>query len=154
MLKLVLIPALLLITCILGCGSIETSQQSDTLDDLGTTFTWGSTKQEVLNAQGEPDHTSPYEWNYGHSSITFNILNSNVVSGWDNAGNLNLTPILVEGGTFTMGTTKQDVLKVQGNPDYSSPYEWRYGDSSITFSVLNSFVVIGWNDAGNLNATD
>ena len=72
--KLVLILALPLITSILGCGSLETPQQSDTLIDLDPTFTQGSTKQDVLNAQGEPDHSSPYKWIYGDSSITFNIL--------------------------------------------------------------------------------
>ncbi len=56
---------------------------------------------------------------------------------------------------FTLGSHKDDVLKVQGTPDSINRYTalghevWRYGFSTVDFSIRNNRVV-EWSNYGNL----
>ncbi len=104
--------------------------------------TVGSTKEDVLRAMGTP--TSLYEtdsvlfWGYGISNIYFD--EEGRVENWSNLGrNLKVTfgdDTTVE-GIFGIGSTKDEVLKIMGTPDYmfeslSTSY-WRYGNSRVEF---------------------
>ena len=57
--------------------------------------------------------------------------------------------------TFTLGSTTQDVLRIQGTPTGINRYQaldeevWNYGYSTITFSIKTNRVV-EWHDNGNL----
>ena len=57
--------------------------------------------------------------------------------------------------TFTLGSTTQDVLRIQGTPTGINRYQalneevWSYGYSKITFSIRTNRVV-EWHDSGNL----
>jgi len=99
-------------------------------------FAVGSTKDEVLAVQGTPTRVSDYEWSYGYSTVQFR--NDRVVS-WTVSG---VNPLRVKmipssavsnPGYFTVGSTKDEVLAVQGTPTRVSDYEWAYGYSTVQF---------------------
>jgi hypothetical protein len=52
-----------------------------------STFTLGSTKQEVAAVQGTPQQASEYTWRYGCASVSFSATNMKVV-GWSNCNNI------------------------------------------------------------------
>ena len=125
------------------------------------TFTIGSTFEQVLVAQGNPDcmDTSGLttKWLYGPSSVEFGLnVNSWVtaVIGWNNThGDLRLLPRDPTGG-FTIGSTYEQVLAAQGNPNrvddaWYAP-KWFYGSSFVQFETFQG-TVMGWdNQDGNL----
>ena len=123
-------------------------------------FTLGSSKNDVLHAQGTPrkiDRSSSSEvWYYSGGWIRFS-LPAELVAEWD-GGNLNvqLLPTTTKSSTpgyFTLGSSKNDVLHAQGTPrkiDRSSSSEvWYYSGGWIRFSLPAEFVA-EW-DGGNLN---
>ena len=58
---------------------------------------------------------------------------------------------LREKNYFTIGSTKDDVLRIQGQPDSFSKYTWYYGNASVAFSYDGR--VKKWTDSdGILNA--
>jgi outer membrane protein assembly factor BamE (lipoprotein component of BamABCDE complex) len=115
-------------------------------------FTVGSTKDDVLQTQGTPKAMNENRWTYGLSSIEFQ--NGRVVT-W-NVSPLNpLKAVLLPTdqaestaararGYFTVGSTKDDVIGVQGTPTRFSDTHWTYGLSSVEF---NAGTVTGWNDS-------
>ncbi|MQF70222.1 hypothetical protein FIM12_07835 [SAR202 cluster bacterium AD-804-J14_MRT_500m] len=111
------------------------------------TFTLGSSEQDVLDTQGNPSSIYYTTWYYDSSTVSFNY--SGFVDGWSNAGNLNLTPASTPSGTFTLGSSEQDVLDTQGNPSSIYYNTWYYGSSTVSFNY--SGFVDGWSNAGNLN---
>jgi len=117
----------------------------------GFTFTIGSSKAEVLKSMGTPTQISSYinQWNYGLSSIDFD--DNDMVSGWNNyKDNLHVHVAHSESGfTFTMGSSKAEVLKTMGTPTQISSYinQWNYGLSSIDFDDNDN--VSGWNNYKN-----
>ncbi len=127
-------------------------------------FSTGSHKDDVLRLQGTPDQISKYNslghevWGYGYSSVEISIATGKVLE-WKNNGNLkaklnpgNNTTTL---SYFTVGSHKDDVLRLQGTPDDISKYNslghevWSYGYSSIEIS-LSTGKVLEWNNNGNL----
>jgi len=118
-------------------------------------FTVGSTKDEVLGVQGTPSRFSDTHWSYGLSSVEFR---GGAVLGW-NASPLNplqarLLPVAPADsasaksrGFFTVGSTKDEVLGVQGTPSRFSDTHWSYGLSSVHFQ---NGVVTTWK-ASQLN---
>ena len=128
-------------------------------------FTRASSQDDVLHAQGTPTGISTYDysgeevWHYGFSTITFSLPDGLVIE-WRNTGNLNVkllpqneasfTP-----GYFTRGSSQDDVLHAQGTPtginayDYSGEEVWRYGFSTVTFSLPDGLVT-EWRNTGNL----
>jgi hypothetical protein len=121
----------------------------------GSTFTVGSTKTELLAAQGNPTSMDTYEWSYGASTVRFESSSlSSKVRHWNDAGNnLNVTEQGSDGSTFTVGSTKTELLAAQGNPTSMDTYEWSYGASTVRFesSSLSSKVSSWVNSGGNLN---
>ena len=83
-----------------------------TPEPTSSTFTIGSTKAQVLAAQGNPVTTSIFTWFYGSSSVEFSSSSlSGTVTGWNNTdGNLTLAVSGPDGSTFTVGSTKAQVL--------------------------------------------
>jgi outer membrane protein assembly factor BamE (lipoprotein component of BamABCDE complex) len=108
----------------------------------GTFFTIGSSKDDVLNIQGTPSSISEYgntsNWYYGSSRIEF--IN-NKVKEFSNIGKLNIKmnpQNMTDGRFFTIGSSKDDVLNIQGTPssisEYGNTSNWYYGSSRIEFS--------------------
>jgi curved DNA-binding protein CbpA len=100
-------------------------------------FTVGSTKDEVIIAQGTPTKFDDSEWEFGLSSIYF--LNDKV-STWDISPLNPLKAKMVPSDQskeyrryFTIGSTKDEVLVAQGTPTKFNQSEWEYGLSSIYF---------------------
>lgn len=111
-------------------------------------FTVGSTKDEVLQIQGTPTSVSKYSgmnqevWSYNFSRITFKNGRVSEYSDLSNNLKIQLTPSTTSksnGTYFTIGSTKDEVLQVQGNPTSISKYDgmnqevWSYEFSRITF---------------------
>jgi outer membrane protein assembly factor BamE (lipoprotein component of BamABCDE complex) len=115
-------------------------------------FTVGSTKDEVIGSQGTPTRFSDTHWSYGLSSVEFS---NGTVAGWNDSP---LNPLRARllptdqaestaaraRGYFTVGSTKDDVIGVQGTPTRFSDTHWTYGLSSVEF---NAGTVTGWNDS-------
>jgi outer membrane protein assembly factor BamE (lipoprotein component of BamABCDE complex) len=121
----------------------KTSPEPRTLGNI----TVGSTKDEVLAIQGTPTELGEYRWKYGFSVVNFQ--NGRVVS-WYNS---ELDPLKVKlepsgkastsRGYFTVGSTKDDVLAIQGTPTELGEYRWKYGFSVVNFQ--NGRVVSWYN---------
>ena len=113
-------------------------------------FTIGSTRDQVIATQGTPDHYGEggRELRYGESRVTFH--RGRVVS-WhmnpSNSLNAKLLPsIPSDAETFTLGSSKDEVLSVQGTPDHFSERSFHYGHSMVHFANNR---VTGWNEASN-----
>jgi hypothetical protein len=123
---------------------------SSTASNTPGYFTVGSTKDEVLAVQGTPTRVGEYEWAYGLSTIDFR--DGRVVS-WTIYGSSPLHAKLLPSSTasntpgyFTVGSTKDEVLAVQGTPTRVGEYEWAYGLSTIDF---RNGRVISWTIYGS-----
>jgi hypothetical protein len=101
-------------------------------------FTVGSSKDEVLTVQGTPTEFNDRVWKYGSSSVFFS---GDQVTSWDmwpgSPLKVRMLPSQPVGGTrgyFTVGSTKDEVLTVQGTPTEFNDRVWKYGSSSVFFS--------------------
>ena len=101
-------------------------------------FTIGSTKDEVLEIQGTPSSVTGNTWHYKDSSVDFY---GDQVSGYSNISK-NLKVRILPGndtseaksrGYFTIGSTKDEVLEIQGTPSSVTGNTWHYGDSLVDF---------------------
>ncbi|MXV75705.1 hypothetical protein F4Z99_15705, partial [Candidatus Poribacteria bacterium] len=99
-------------------------------------FTVGSTKDEVVAVQGTPNSLSQWSFGYGGSSVNFK--NDRVI-GWYSSP---LNPLKVRivpardtpnKGYFTVDSTKDEVVTVQGTPNSLSQWSFGYGGSSVNF---------------------
>lgn len=99
-----------------------------------TYITVGSTKNDVLRIQGQPESASSNLFTYGTSHVYFE---DEKVSGWDNRTphlKVRLKPsVQSRESTYTIGSTKDTVLSVQGTPDSFSDNEFTYGTSAVHF---------------------
>lgn len=98
-------------------------------------FTVGSTKDQVIHAQGTPDSFTETSFTYGTSKVYF--ANGKVKS-WRvmyPALNARLLPKASVGkrAHFTVGSTKDEVLAAQGTPDAFTDTEFSYGTSRVYF---------------------
>lgn len=119
-----------------------------------TTFGLGSTERDVLRAQGPPDRRSAGRWSYGLSEVRFQ---GGRVVGYDNFdGRLRVlvkptkvsAPVDKADGFFTLGSTKDEVLHIQGTPTGIRGSVWHYGFSSVRF--VEDRVAAYDNSFGNL----
>ncbi len=113
-------------------------------------FTVGSGRDQVIAIQGTPDHYGDggRELRYGESRITFQ---DDVVVNWYQHANAplkaRLIPEVVSTAThFSLGSTKDEVVSVQGTPDHFSENIFHYGHSVVDFE---DGLVVGWNEATN-----
>lgn len=109
-------------------------------------FTLGSSSDEVRKVQGVLDEVNRYSsyeiWDYGYSSVKIPSKLGKVLA-WDNRGNLlvKLYPgnNVTSNQTFSQGSHKDDVLKLQGTPDEINQYSryeiWDYGDIQLEISM-------------------
>lgn len=102
----------------------------------GNYITIGSTIGEVYTIQGVPTRTEENIWYYGNSKILFS---NGKVSGWEegpeNILRVSITPENNSSSSayFHVGSSKQEVLAVQGPPDRDAGNVWDYGASRIYF---------------------
>ena len=128
-------------------------------------FTRGSHTDDVLRVQGTPGTIWPNSeqnsetWRYGYSTVTISIP-QNTVTDWSNNGNLKVQLLAspekrsVEIRFFTIGSSKEDVIHIQGTPSAISNGQnhtefWRYGYDTVTISLTTGRVT-GWNSTGRL----
>ena len=121
-------------------------------------FTLGSTINEVAAAQGTPDYYSESLVKYGSSEVH---LHEGSVTSWKNTGSDPLKVKLlprrktINKGYFTLESTKDEVLAVQGTPDWHAkerpdflPGRFCYGSSDKSLQRSTVFFengrVIGW----------
>ncbi|MYB00148.1 hypothetical protein F4X90_10795 [Candidatus Poribacteria bacterium] len=99
-------------------------------------FTVGSTKDEVVAVQGTPKSLSQRSFSYDGSSVGFE--NDRVIRWYSSP----LNPLKVRivpardtpnKGYFTVGSTKDEVVAVQGTPNSLSQWSFGYGGSSVNF---------------------
>ncbi|MFZ1085491.1 MAG: hypothetical protein WAN35_11035 [Terracidiphilus sp.] len=102
-------------------------------------ITVGSTREEVLAQQGTPTASTEDKLIFGKSEI---YLRNNTVVGWriDRiASPLHVklwprTPVDPDLQFFTVGSTKDEVLKVQGTPTAFTEDQFEYDHSIVYFS--------------------
>ena len=103
----------------------------------GGTFTVGSTKGEVVAIQGQPSSFTDTQFNYGSSRVYF--WNGRVTR-WTNHYPNTLKGMLEAAYTtkthFTVGSTKGEVVAIQGQPSSFTDTQFNYGSSRVYF----------WND--------
>jgi hypothetical protein len=100
-----------------------------------TYFTVGSTKDQVIDAQGTPDAFTDTSFTYGTSKVYFS---GGRVTSWrvhDRPLNAKLLPKTDVGSPthFTVGSSKDEVLAVQGTPDAFDESKFDYGTSRVYF---------------------
>jgi DnaJ-like protein len=102
-------------------------------------FTLGSDPDEVLAVQGTPTSVQGRRWRYESSAVDF--LDRKVES-YDNASrNLHVrinpagdTAAARARGYFTLGSSPDEVLAVQGTPTSIEGTRWTYDNSAVGFS--------------------
>jgi curved DNA-binding protein CbpA len=116
-------------------------------NDTPEVFSIGATKVEVTSIQGTPTAIADYNilnqevWTYGRSTINFS---RGRMDGYANyGGNLKVSLIketeIQYSDRYTIGSTKSDVLLIQGTPTQIVNYKvlnqetWSYGISTIGF---------------------
>ncbi len=99
-------------------------------------FTIGSTQEEVLRAQGAPERIRGLTWVYGLSDVSFK---DGKVVRYNNFGGelrVRMTPARVSSEVssqwFTLGSTSDEVLRIQGTPTRVEGSKWFYGFSEVS----------------------
>ncbi|MEM9398590.1 MAG: DnaJ domain-containing protein [Verrucomicrobiota bacterium] len=112
------------------------SQASST--DSMNFITVGSSEEDVVRIMGEPTSKEANVWFYKLSSVTFS---DRKVTTWNSTDNDPLTVKLLPRQSvsnppdfFTIGSSKDVVLAVQGTPRAFSDSIWYYGLSVVMFS--------------------
>lgn len=116
-------------------------------------FSLGATPDEVLRVQGTPTRIEGNKWYFGFSSVRFKAGH---LEDYDNYfGNLrvrllpeNTSEAAAQQGYFTVGSTRDDVLAVQGTPTSIQGNFWFYRLSNILFRDGRVQAVV--NAEGNL----
>lgn len=111
----------------------ETSQ---TNPPVGGTFTIGSSLGEVYAIQGVPSNIKGDTWCYQSACVSFS--RGRVIAWEDPSGQVLKTragtePELTVASGIARGSTKDDVLRVQGEPIRKTDQLWEYGASRIYF---------------------
>ncbi len=110
--------------------------------------TVGLTRNEVITVMGRPTSSTADSLKYRNAIFYFH---KGVVDGWN--VDPSLIPLRVKLWpsahtdprltTFTIGSTRNDVIAVQGTPTLLSDYKLAYGSSEV---FLDDGLVIGWNE--------
>ena len=108
-------------------------------------FTLESTKDEVLAVQGTPDSFNRNTFYYGSSEALINqssvYFRKDCVVGWESQNSNPLKTKPFSGECFTIGSSKEEVLAIQGIPDDRSDTLFRYGTAFVNFANNR---VTGW----------
>ena len=128
-----------------------------------TTFTRGSHRDDVLRIQGTPSSINEYSdhevWGYGLSTVEISTRDGRVREWSNHSQNLKVRldpgPNVTGATTFTRGSHRDDVLRIQGTPssinEYSDHEVWGYGLSTVEISTRDGRVKEWANHSGNLN---
>jgi hypothetical protein len=116
-------------------------------------ITIGSTRNEVVQQQGTPTASSQDKLVYGHSEL---YLKDGAVVGWkidpvSNPIRVKLwpqAPVDTNQKYFTVDSTRDDVLVIQGTPTAFSKEKFAYGGSEVYFQ--NNRVVRWINDPASI----
>jgi hypothetical protein len=108
---------------------------------LSPFFTMGSSTAEVLAVQGPPSRIQGQTWTYGLSEVQFK--NGRVWSFNNFDGSLRI--LMQPGGGdgekepdyITIGSSENDVLRVQGTPSKVEGEKWYYGFAELRFKNGN-----------------
>jgi len=109
------------------------------LPPSGPAFGLGSTKDEVLTIQGTPTSVEGNRWMYELSSIDFSDGKVESYANISRNLHVRLRPAGDSSagrsrGYFTLGSSPDEVLGVQGTPTSVEGRRWRYESSSVDFS--------------------
>jgi len=107
-------------------------------DQRPLAFSIGAHKDEVLYVQGTPTRIDASKWYYGLSEVT---LKDNKVVAYNNFFNALKVLVQPRGGVgpashpkhFTIGSTQDEVLAVQGTPTSIQANLWSYELSDVWF---------------------
>ncbi len=102
---------------------------------LSETFTLGSTEEMVRAVQGAPTAIHGDSWSYGYDDVRFK--DGKVYSYSNHFKGLKVS-VLPEtatenAGSFQVGSSKNDVLAVQGTPTAIHGDSWSYGYDDVRF---------------------
>lgn len=110
--------------------------------DASSYFTIGSSREDVLRIQGTPSRVTEDTWHYGRSKVFFE---NGRVSGWKESPGDPLSADLpreqaparpvapTRNAQFSIGSSKAEVLAVQGEPIIKTDTLWDYGVSKVYF---------------------
>lgn len=99
-------------------------------------FMLGSKIGEVYSAQGTPTRTENDVWHYGKSKVYFS---NGSVTHWEAHPDNPLKTLSDTGKDYrsrlfiARGSSKDEVMAIQGTPWHQTDEEWRYGSSRIFF---------------------
>ncbi len=107
----------------------------DRAEALLDVFEVGDTKARVRAIQGEPDDTAEHVFRYGSSLVYFR---EGRVWNWsDGQPHLRVRALPAFSGslldTFSMGSTRGDVVRAQGQPSAFTADGYSYGSSAVYF---------------------
>jgi hypothetical protein len=102
-------------------------------------FSLGSSKDEVIWVQGTPTHLEGNKWSYGFSEVYFR---EGIVNGFNNFfNNLKVTmrpskelDASPSRDYFTIGSSPDEVLALQGTPTVVQGNIWSYQLSEVLFA--------------------
>jgi curved DNA-binding protein CbpA len=123
-----------------------TRSESEPVISGDSFFTLGSNQKEVLRIQGKPSKVFGQTWTYGLSDVTFKEGRVWRYHNFDGALRVQMLPSMPAGNaynrkTFSLGSTRDEVLIVQGTPTQVEPNKWSYGFSEVYFKngVVNGY---------------
>lgn len=110
-----------------------------------TGYSVGSSKDEVIAIQGTPERLTDTVFHYGTSEVRFH---DGRVVGWINKFprlKVEMRPTTTTTkDRFTVGSTRDEVLAIQGTPDSFTDNAFRYGTSEVLFQ---NGLVVRWTNS-------
>jgi len=132
-----------------GLPAADLARLFQRAEGLLEVFGLGDPKAKVIAVQGTPDDAGETVFRYGSSLVFFE---NGRVSGWtDRLPWLHVRPwsqpSLASLDTFSVGSTRAEVISAQGQPSAFTPGSYIYGTSAVHFE---NDVVTGWQE-GDVN---
>ncbi|GAB6989432.1 hypothetical protein [Paenibacillus pini] len=128
-------------------AKINPKSQPEVFEAKDGFFGIGSTMDEVIFIMGEPESKTITIFNYDFSSVYFS---NNKVSGWSNIGNTLKVFIgdkVDNTKSFTLGSSRKQVINAAGTPTTYQRNSFSYGFSSVYFD--DNGRIKGWSIIGN-----
>ncbi|HVS53868.1 MAG TPA: J domain-containing protein [Opitutaceae bacterium] len=128
-----------------GARALTTLRAFDPPASLLDTFAPGDTKARVIEVQGTPDEATENMFRYGSSLVYFAADRVTLWSdGWPRLRVLLLPNFDFSGvAAFDVGSTRSEVVRVQGMPTQTTANAFYYGASAVYFDRA---WVIGWSE--------
>jgi curved DNA-binding protein CbpA len=113
-----------------------------------TSFTLGSTEEEVKAVMGTPSSAGYGMWSYEYSIVNFD--SNGKVTGWSDISNnlkVSIGAKIKDAAPFTLGSTSKDVVDAMGTPTSINFDMWSYEYSIVNFDASGK--VVGWSNISN-----